>query len=188
MRRAAVAAALALALAGCSGSGTDGGMTIGEDLVTEWTAGEGPGLPAISGTTIEEEAYALPTGKPMVVNLWAVWCGPCKAEAPALSKLSKEFGDEVEFVGVNVRDQGDLKAAVGFHEKYDLDFPSLDDRDGDISLALRDIVGAGFPPQTLVVGADGKVVGKFGGRADESVLRTLLEDVTSATEGGSATS
>ena len=188
MRSAAAAlAALALALSGCSGGGgTDPGVVVGEGLITEWQPGQGPALPALAGQSIEGERLSVAPGKPVLVNLWATWCGPCKDEAPVLSELAAEFGEQVSFVGVNVRDTGDRAASVTFHEKYGLDYPSLDDKDGALALALRGLTGSGYPPQTLVVGADGKVVARIGGEVQESVLRTVLEDVTA--KGGATTS
>src|SRR3977135_3667213 len=48
---------------------------------------------------------ALSTGKPVVVNFWASWCGPCADEAPLLQGAARRSGDRITFVGVNVQDQ-----------------------------------------------------------------------------------
>src|SRR5207244_8869790 len=46
----------------------------------------------------------LASGKPVVVNFWASWCGPCADEAPVLQDAARRYGDRIAFVGVNVQD------------------------------------------------------------------------------------
>ncbi len=48
------------------------------------------------------EKIVLKSDKPVMVDFWAPWCGPCKAIAPTIDALEKEFGDKMSFVKVNV--------------------------------------------------------------------------------------
>lgn len=50
------------------------------------------------------EKIVLKSDKPVMVDFWAPWCGPCKAIAPTIESLEKEFGDKMNFVKVNVDD------------------------------------------------------------------------------------
>ena len=76
-------------------------------------------------------------GTPVVVNIWASWCGPCKAEAPLLRDARRRYGDRVQFLGVDILDSRD--GARGFIADYGLDLPErLRSRGRDPRLARDD--------------------------------------------------
>ena len=105
-------------------------------------------LPAESA---EEELAAL-KGFPVVVNKWASWCGPCRAEFPAFQEVSAELGKEVAFLGLNAGD-GPGPAAE-FLEGFPTSFPSISDPDLEATDALG-ITGS-FWPTTAFFDANGK--------------------------------
>lgn len=113
-------------------------------------------------------------GKPMVINFWAQWCAPCRAEAPHLVKLHDEFGDRVAFYGVNLRD--DKGTAEAFERNFGVDYPSVEDRTGEVLMAMSDYVPAQAVPTTLVLDAKGRVAARVLGQIDESTVRTLIQD------------
>ena len=77
--------------------------------------------PALQGKTLDGETFDLTSlrGKPVVVNFWASWCGPCNKEAPELVRFAAQ--NRAHVVGVNIDDKGGN--ARSFARKYGLDFP-----------------------------------------------------------------
>ncbi len=59
-------------------------------------------MPTIKTTDSDFAAEVLQSDKPVVVDFWAEWCGPCKAIGPALEEISEEMGDQVKIVKVNI--------------------------------------------------------------------------------------
>ena len=77
-------------------------------------------------TASEEKVRMLDfKGKPIVVNLWATWCGPCKVELPSFEELYQEYGDRVQFMMVNLTDgkQEKKEDVQGFISKRNYTFP-----------------------------------------------------------------
>jgi cytochrome c biogenesis protein CcmG, thiol:disulfide interchange protein DsbE len=79
-------------------------------------------------------------GHPVVVNVWASWCGPCRTEMPALQRVALQRGRSVAFVGVNLKDN--RAAARRFLQSVPLSYPSYEDPDGQI---YNDYALAGAP-------------------------------------------
>lgn len=64
-------------------------------------------------SSAEFETTVLKADKPVVVDFWAPWCGPCRMIAPSLDQLQQEWGDKVQIVKVNVDDNPDVAAKYG---------------------------------------------------------------------------
>jgi cytochrome c biogenesis protein CcmG/thiol:disulfide interchange protein DsbE len=92
-------------------------------------------------------------GHPVVVNKWASWCGPCRAELPIFQQIATSRGKEIAFVGVNSRDK--RPAAERFAARYPVPYPSYEDPDEAIA---RDLKAPSNFPVTLFVDADGRTV------------------------------
>ena len=114
-------------------------------------------------------------GRPMVINFWATWCGPCKEEIPALVELAERYkGDRLAVLGVSVDDKpDDLKK---FAAEYKMNYPVLVGLGHDDFLEAYDAVSA--VPVTWLVDPCGAVAVKHLGiwtRADfEAAIRKLL--------------
>jgi thioredoxin 1 len=66
---------------------------------------------AVTETTFEQEV--LHSDKPVIVDFWAEWCGPCHAVAPVLDKIAEERSDEVKLVKVNIDEEQELARRYG---------------------------------------------------------------------------
>ncbi|WP_031224469.1 TlpA family protein disulfide reductase [Agrococcus pavilionensis] len=181
--RAGAFALAALALAGCSsadgvaGQVGDAGYIAGDGFVTEvpleerQAPGEFGGPLADGGEFESSELDGV-----ALVNFWYAACPPCRVEAPVLAELHAEFGDEVDFIGVNTRDGA--AQAIAFEEQFGIDYPSiLDDESAEAQLAFTGIVAPNAVPSTLVLDKEGRVAARVSGAvSDTSILATLLRE------------
>ena len=105
-------------------------------------------------------------GTPLVLNFWASWCDPCRAEAKVLEKAWKEqSGGDVLFLGLDARDA--REDARDFISQFGLTFPHVRDPGNDTQRAW----GVTGLPETYFIAADGSVVGHVIGTVDDGQLR-----------------
>lgn len=93
-------------------------------------------------------------GRPLVINVWAQWCGPCRQEAPMLASASRQLADRVQFVGIDMSDPKPL-LAVDFAHGAGWTYPQLVDPDGLVRRPPLNVPGL---PQTLLVDGSGTIV------------------------------
>lgn len=146
--------------AGCGGSG--GGDYGGPHPdYAKALAGSPPPLAALhkqandlldGGTSAYEKRIADLRGYPVVVNLWASWCIPCRQEFPVLQKLSARYGKKIAFLGVNSEDSND--AASTFLGEEPVPYPSYTDPNKDI---VNSVGGISFP-DTAFYDSSGELV------------------------------
>jgi thiol-disulfide isomerase/thioredoxin len=185
---AAVIALVALAGAGGEGlapeAGTGQVQPVGSAVAVIPEADRRP-LPAFSAATLDGTRIDLASlrGRPLVLNFWASWCGPCRAEQQGLELAAKDLaGRDVRVVGVNIRD--DQGAARSYLKEFGVGYPSLFDRPAVLSARLG-AHGPQAPPYTLVVDAEGRVAARVfgalpGDRPEQqaALLTDLVDRVT----------
>ena len=156
MRRPIIAlAALLVLAAGCSSS-TDSGDV--EPLP--------PATPAEIRTLLAESE------QPVVLNVWASWCIPCRSEAPLLREAHLEAGEAVRFIGIDVRDEQD--AARAFIAEFGLDgFEHFFDPQGAIP---ADLGGFGVP-LTFFFAPGGELLETHRGVIDERTLALQIDEL-----------
>lgn len=117
-------------------------------------------VPCLGGPNEVDLAAAL-AGRPALLNVWASWCGPCRAEIPALDAYANR-ADAVPVIGIDVRD--DARAALSLLDELGARYPSVVDTDGELWAALQVPLAI---PTSYVLRADGSLR-----RVGPVVLRT----------------
>ena len=112
-------------------------------------------------------------GQPVLINLWASWCPPCRAEMPALDEVYRQYRDDGFVVlAVNTTYQDSEEGARDFAGAYSLSFPILLDRDGAVSQRYR----LQALPTSYFVGRDGIIRDiVIGGPMNEALIATKVE-------------
>lgn len=97
-------------------------------------------------------------GKPLIINMWASWCDPCRAEMASLERLHKRYGNkQFNLIGVSTDD--DSNAALNFLMRQGVTFDSY----ADNKLIMENMLGADTIPLTVLIDAKGKIVKKVHG-------------------------
>jgi cytochrome c biogenesis protein CcmG/thiol:disulfide interchange protein DsbE len=109
-------------------------------------------------------------GTPMVINKWASWCRPCRAEFPIFQQVATERGKEIAFLGVNAGDK--RPSAEAFLADRPLPYPSYEDPDEDIA---RELKAAKFFPMTVFVAPDGERFTKAGEYTSRAELEADID-------------
>jgi thiol-disulfide isomerase/thioredoxin len=100
-------------------------------------------------------------GKPLIINVWASWCEPCRAEMGSLDKLSRRYGGkQFNVIGVSTDDYRDRASA--FLRRANTSFSHFIDN----QLFLENMLGADKIPLTLLIDAQGRVLAKYYGAKD----------------------
>lgn len=180
-----LAAVLALAgiLAGCSSSdGVAGqvgeaGYISGDGFVTEIPESQRGEPMSFNGETVDGEQWSTDEYSGVtLVNFWYAACPPCRLEAPVLVDLYEEFGDEVHFVGINVRDGA--AQARSFDETFGIEYPSILDAQGaEVQRIFSGQVPPNAVPTTIILDSEGRVAARVSGAVqDTSIISTLLNE------------
>lgn len=138
----------------------------GADLAPDFTVVNAEGSP------VSLSDFA---GKPVVVNFWATWCPPCRAELPGFDSLYAEYGDRVEFLMVDMTDVANdtVTGVKEFVAENGFSFPVY----YDTEFSAADAYAINAIPVTIFVRADGTLAAQQIGSMQESQLRAYLDEL-----------
>lgn len=162
-------------LTGCGNNGIQSGgesFVAGNGSTTFVKSEKRVEAPSLSGMTLLGVNYTLPKDQVAVVNVWASWCSPCRAEEPTLAALTRKYPD-VNFVGILTRDN--LVNAEAFVRRQKSPYPTL--IDDSVLIGFRESLPANAIPSTVVIDKNGRVAGRISGVVTIASLSELLDKV-----------
>jgi thiol-disulfide isomerase/thioredoxin len=176
---AAIVIAVVLWLVGCApGDATQSpGYVSGDGTVTEWQVDERGEPVELTGTSFEGEDIAVADyrGQVVLLNTWYAACPPCRAEAPDLVELDAR--DDVQVLGINSRD--DAETALAFDRTFSVEYPSIDDSNGQAVASLQGRVSINAVPTSLILDTEGRVAARIIGTVEPSTLSALVDAAAS---------
>ncbi len=136
-------------------------------LISSWVSAATPGEVAVGELLREAPLYGFAgdfrklselRGKPLLINVWASWCGPCRAEMGSLERLSRRYGGK-QFNVIGISTDDDAAAAAAFIMQAQITFDNYLDN----KLTMENMLGASSIPLTVLVDAQGRIVQKLRG-------------------------
>ena len=176
MKKLAAFIVLAFALTACGGGGTSASeesFVSGDGSTTYIKSSDRKIAPAITGMTLSGDNYTYKKDRVAVVNVWASWCSPCRAEAPTLVALAKKYTD-VAFIGILTRDNP--ANAEAFERRYKIPYPTV--IDDSILLGFKGSLPANAIPTTVILDKSGYVAARISGVVTVASLSELIEKVS----------
>jgi thiol-disulfide isomerase/thioredoxin len=176
MKKFVLLIALAIALTGCSGGGTSSSeesFVSGDGSTTFIKIADRKIAPAITGLTLSGSNYTYTKDTVAVVNVWASWCSPCRAEAPTLASLANKYTD-VAFIGILTRDNP--ANAEAFARRFKLPYPTI--VDDSILIGFKGSLPANAIPSTVILDKKGRVAARISGAITVASLTQLIERVS----------
>ena len=153
-------------------TGTNGTDTNADNTDNEKVAAPDFTMTDKDGNEVKLSNFA---GKPIVLNFWASWCGPCQMEMPDFEEMYKTYGEEVQFVMVNMTDgsQETVESATQFITEKGYTFPVYYDTkmEGAYYYSVYSL------PMTYFIGADGYVAGRNTGMISGENLQKGIEAI-----------
>lgn len=115
-------------------------------------------------------------GKPIVLNFWASWCGPCQSEMPDFHEKYLQLGEDIHFLMVNMTDgsRETIESAAAFISENEYTFPVLYDTQSSAALTY----GAYSLPTTFFIDAEGYAVAQATGAIDADTLQRGIDMIT----------
>ena len=176
MKRIAAFMVLAFALTACGGGGSstaEESFVSGDGSTTFIKISDRKIAPAITGMTLSGDNYTYKKDRIAVVNVWASWCSPCRAEAPTLVAMANKYTD-VAFIGILTRDNP--ANAEAFERRFNIPYPTV--IDDSILLGFKGSLPANAIPTTVILDKSGLVAARISGVVTVASLSKLIEKVS----------
>jgi thiol-disulfide isomerase/thioredoxin len=124
----------------------------------------------MNGADVDMQGYK---GKIILLNFWATWCGPCKAEIPSLVELQAQYADDLVVLGLSIDDPAEK--LLPYAAEYKMNYPVLVGGREDVQEAYGPLFGV---PVSVIIDREGKIAMKHSGMASkeqlERQIKTLL--------------
>lgn len=177
----AIAVALALmsigALTSCSSGGlskaSENAFVSGSGVAVYLKPAERKLAPDLLGPTLSGTALKIAKNQVVVVNVWASWCSPCRAEAPLLADFATRLAGQVQFVGIVTRDN--LSSAAAFVNRFKIPYPNF--TDDSLLAGFRGSLLPNAIPTTLIIDAHNRVAVRISGEVTFALLDTMIKRV-----------
>lgn len=176
MKKFVLIIGLAVALSGCSSSKTSSAeesFVSGDGSVTFVKIVDRKIAPEITGLTLSGTNYTYLKDRVAVVNVWASWCSPCRAEAPILVSLANKYTN-VAFIGILTRDNP--ANAEAFERRFKIPYPTV--IDDSILIGFKGSLPANAIPSTVILDKKGRVAARISGVVTVASLTELIERVS----------
>ena len=163
-------------LTACGGGGSstaEESFIEGSGAVTFIESSNRSAAPSLSGMTLSGKEFIFNPGQVAVVNVWASWCSPCRAEAPTLVALANKY-TEVAFIGILTRDNP--ANAEAFERRFKIPYPTV--IDDSILIGFKGSLPANAIPTTVILDKSGRVAARISGAVTVASLSELIEKVS----------
>jgi thiol-disulfide isomerase/thioredoxin len=141
----------------------------GSGAVTFIESSNRSAAPELSGMTLSGKEFIFNPGQVAVINVWASWCSPCRAEIPTLIELSKQY-PEVQFMGILTRDNP--ATAEAFARRLAMPYPTF--IDDSLLIGFKGTLPANAIPSTVLLDKNGNVAARISGEVTLTSLSKLI--------------
>lgn len=162
-------------LTGCGGGSStpQASFISGNGSVTYISPGDRIEAPLLKGKTLLGTNFEFTERKIAVVNVWASWCSPCRAEIPILAEFANSY-PELQFIGILTRDNP-VNAEV-LNRKLAIPYPTL--IDDSLLIGFKGSLPANAIPSTVIIDEDGKVAARISGAVTVGSLKSIIDKVS----------
>jgi thiol-disulfide isomerase/thioredoxin len=164
-------------LTSCSSGGiskaNENAFVSGSGVAVYIQPGERKPAPDLMGPTLSGTALKIAKDQVIVVNVWASWCSPCRAEAPLLADFATRLAGQVQFVGIVTRDN--LSSASAFVNRFKIPYPNF--IDDSLLASFRGSLLPNAIPTTLIIDAHNRVAVRISGEVTFALLDSMIKRV-----------
>jgi thiol-disulfide isomerase/thioredoxin len=162
---------IAFTLTACGGGNSiaEESFIEGSGAVTNINLEDRKAAPALSGMTLTGKTFIFNPGQVAVVNVWASWCSPCRAEIPTLIELSKQY-PKVQFMGILTRDNPVNAEALA--RRLNIQYPTF--IDDALLLGFKSTLPANAIPSTVLIDKNGNVAARISGEVTLTSLSKII--------------